>query len=56
MTPARAASLPTDIDLSERTDAFVAHFGRLQNTLADKLLAATAAAMAGRVLTNAPRE
>ena len=40
MTPARAASLPTDIDLAEHTDAFVARFGRLQDTLADKLLPA----------------
>jgi hypothetical protein len=38
MTPERAASLRSDIDLSERTDAFVARFGRLQDTLADKLL------------------
>ena len=40
MTPERAASLRTDIDLAERTDAFVARFGRLQDTLADKLLPA----------------
>ena len=40
MTPARAATLPTDVDLAERTDAFVARFGRLQDTLADKLLPA----------------
>jgi hypothetical protein len=38
MTPERAAGLRNDIDLSERTDAFVARFGRLQDTLADKLL------------------
>ncbi len=38
MTPERAAGLTNDIDLSERTDAFVARFGRLQDTLADKLL------------------
>ena len=38
MTAARALTLRTDIDLSERTDAFVARFGRLQDTLADKLL------------------
>jgi hypothetical protein len=38
MTPKRAASLRTDIDLAERTDAFVARFGRLQDTVADKLL------------------
>ena len=40
MTPERAASLSLDIDLAERTDAFVARFGRLQDTLADKLLPA----------------
>ena len=38
MTAARAAGLALDVDLSERTDAFVARFGRLQDTLADKLL------------------
>jgi len=38
MTPERAAGLRNDIDLLERTDAFVARFGRLQDTLADKLL------------------
>ena len=35
---ARAAALRSDVDESERTDAFVARFGRLQDTLADKLL------------------
>ena len=35
---ARAAALRSDLDESERTDAFVARFGRLQDTLADKLL------------------
>ncbi len=40
MTPERAAGLRTDIDLAERTDAFVARFGRLQDTVADKLLPA----------------
>jgi len=38
MTPERAGTLAVDIDLAERTDAFVARFGRLQDTLADKLL------------------
>lgn len=38
MTRERAATLPKDVDLSERVDAFVARFGRLQDTLADKLL------------------
>ncbi len=40
MTPERAISLRTDINWAERTDAFVAPFGRLQNTWADKLLPA----------------
>lgn len=40
MTTARAAELRQDIDLSERADAFVARFGRLQDTVADKLLPA----------------
>jgi len=38
MTPERAASLRSDIDLAERMDAFVARFGRLQDTVADRLL------------------
>lgn len=37
MTSERAATLRTDIDLAERVDAFVARFGRLQDTVADKL-------------------
>jgi hypothetical protein len=37
-TPDRVLSLRGDIDLSERVDAFVSRFGRLQDTLADKLL------------------
>lgn len=36
----RAASLRHDIELAERVDAFVARFGRLQDTVADKLLPA----------------
>jgi hypothetical protein len=40
MTSSRAAELRRDIDLSERADAFVARFGRLQDTVADKLLPA----------------
>ena len=39
-TAARATLLRTDVDLAERVDAFVARFGRLQDTLADKLLPA----------------
>ena len=38
MTPERAQSLKVDQDLAERVDAFVARFGRLQDTLGDKLL------------------
>ncbi len=38
LDPQRAEALRTSIDESERTDAFVARFGRLQNTVADKLL------------------
>jgi hypothetical protein len=38
MTPQRAESLRADQDLAERVDAFVARFGRLQDTLGDKLL------------------
>jgi hypothetical protein len=34
----RAAALRANLDESERTDAFVARFGRLQGTVADKLL------------------
>ena len=34
----RAASLGQDIDLAERVDAFVARFGRLQDTVGDKML------------------
>lgn len=37
-TPARAAELEQDPQLAERVEAFVARFGRLQDTLGDKLL------------------
>lgn len=37
-TTERAALLDTDVELAERVDAFVARFGRLQDTLGDKLL------------------
>jgi hypothetical protein len=40
MSAERAASLRDDDLLAERVDAFVARFGRLQDTLADKLLPA----------------
>lgn len=35
---ARAAALKSNLDESERADAFAARFGRLQDTLGDKLL------------------
>ena len=38
MDTARAAMLRQDAETSERVDAFVARFGRLQDTLGDKLL------------------
>ena len=50
MTPERAAGLRTDIDLAERTDAFVARLGRLQDTVADKLLPALLDGLAERAL------
>jgi len=37
-TPERACQLETDPDLAERVEAFVGRFGRLQDTLGDKLL------------------
>lgn len=37
-TLARADLLNTDVDLAERVEAFVSRFGRLQDTLGDKLL------------------
>lgn len=37
-TAERAAALQHDLDLAERVDAFVSRFGRLQDTLGDKLL------------------
>lgn len=40
MTTARVALLATDAVLSERVEAFVGRFSRLQDTLADKLLPA----------------
>lgn len=39
-TEDRARLLRTDVELAERVDAFVTRFGRLQDTLADKLLPA----------------
>ena len=46
MTALRADSLKLDIDLAERVDAFVARFGRLQDTVGDKLLPAVLAWLA----------
>lgn len=40
MTAQRAASLPQQPLLAEQVDAFVARFGRLQDTVGDKLLPA----------------
>lgn len=37
-TPERVAALDHDPELAERVDAFVSRFGRLQDTLGDKLL------------------
>jgi hypothetical protein len=45
MTVERAESLAKDTDLAERVEAFVGRFGRLQDTLADKLLPALLAAL-----------
>jgi len=47
----RAASLDSDVELSERVDAFVARFGRLQDTLGDKLLPAWLAAHGEKTAT-----
>lgn len=45
MTIERATSLADDPDLAERVEAFVGRFGRLQDTVADKLLPALLAAL-----------
>jgi hypothetical protein len=37
-TPEQVAQLETDVELAERVEAFVGRFGRLQDTLGDKLL------------------
>ena len=37
-TPEQVAQLETDPDLAERVEAFVGRFGRLQDTVGDKLL------------------
>ncbi len=37
-TPQQGESLEQNIELAERVDAFVSRFGRLQDTVGDKLL------------------
>jgi len=37
-TSEKAGQLETDVDLAEQVDAFVSRFGRLQDTVGDKLL------------------
>jgi hypothetical protein len=44
-TPERAALLEAQPDLAERVEAFVGRFGRLQDTVGDKLLPALLAAL-----------
>lgn len=46
MTSAAIAALEQNDDLAERIDAFVARFGRLQDTLANKVLPLTLDALA----------
>ncbi len=46
---ARARSLDSDADLAERVEAFVSRFGRLQDTLGDKLLPALLSALGEKV-------
>lgn len=48
-TPDRARSLTEDEDLAERVEAFVPRFGRLQDTLGDKVLPAWLMAHGERV-------
>ncbi len=58
MTAERADSLKLDNDLAERVDAFVARFGRLQDTVGDKLLPAVLAWLAepvGHAIDNLAR-
>jgi hypothetical protein len=57
-TPARAATLRSDAELSERLDAFVARFARLQDAAGDKLLPALLSRVGeplGSVLDNLDR-
>lgn len=50
-TVERARSLAEDEDLAERVEAFVSRFGRLQDTVGDKLLPAYLAAHGERLAT-----
>ena len=57
-SPEELVAMLQDIDFSERVDAFVARFGRLQDLLGDKLLPAWLKAMeegVGAVLENLDR-
>ncbi len=59
-TPERVAELEKAPDLAERVDAFVSRFGRLQDTLGDKLLpvlltTGATKAMTGFCLPSFPR-
>lgn len=57
-TPERVAELEKAPDLAERVDAFVSRFGRLQDTLGDKLLPVLLAALGektGAVIDNLDR-
>ena len=58
MTPERIRSLEDEPAVAERVDAFVARFGRLQDTLGDKLLPAVLDALGeplGAVIDNLDR-
>lgn len=48
-TLAQAAQLEADPDLAERVEAFVGRFGRLQDTIGDKLLPLLLAAMGEKI-------
>lgn len=50
-TVQRVRRLAEDIDLAERVEAFVSRFGRLQDTLGDKLLPAFLAAHGEKTAT-----
>lgn len=57
-TESRVRALEGDVELAERVEAFVGRYGRLQDTLADKLLPALLTALGettGAVLDNLDR-